>query len=47
MEYFHIVISQIIIFVIYALLGVTAVKTNILNETGLVPGWLLRLHCRL
>lgn len=35
MEYFHIVISQIIIFVIYALLGVTAVKTNILNETGL------------
>lgn len=35
MEYFHIVISQIVIFVIYALIGVAAVKTNILNEGGL------------
>ncbi len=35
MEYFNIVISQIVIFVIYALIGVAAVKTNILNEGGL------------
>lgn len=35
MEYFHIVISQIVIFVIYALIGVAAVKTSILNEAGL------------
>lgn len=35
MEYFHIVTSQIIIFVIYALIGVVAVKTNLLNEEGL------------
>lgn len=32
MEYLHIVISQIVIFVIYALIGVAAVKTSILNE---------------
>ncbi|MCM1158381.1 MAG: AEC family transporter [Bacteroidales bacterium] len=35
MEYFHIVISQIIIFVIYAVIGVIAVKTKLLDEAGL------------
>ncbi|MGN0154231.1 MAG: AEC family transporter [Lachnospiraceae bacterium] len=35
MEYFELVISQIIIFVIYAAIGVVAVKTRILNEEGL------------
>lgn len=35
MEYFQLVISQIIIFVIYAMIGVIAVKTKILHEEGL------------
>lgn len=35
MEYFELVISQIIIFVIYAAIGVIAVKTRIINEAGL------------
>lgn len=35
MEYFDIVISQIITFIIYALIGVIAVKTKVLKEEGL------------